>query len=127
MGYSVSIGEYVRTKTPYAKKPYRCKSRTKFQTGSESEIAERAVSVLRDAGPGMRYSGMEDFGEAHDFWNDGHECPEDGSYSAECEALELDACREWIEKATAQLGSGESEELHLSQPDWFIGFAITCK
>jgi hypothetical protein len=77
-------------------------------------IAERAIDVLREAGKGMRFSGMEEFGQAHAFWNNGHVCPEDGGSSDECEKLELESCCEWIEKRAGELAKGESTDLHLN-------------
>ncbi|MFD4858380.1 hypothetical protein [Streptomyces atratus] len=125
--YAVSIGEYVKVKNPTTGKAYRCKKRTKYVSSDEHAIAESAVDVLRQAGKGMRFSGMEEFGSAHDYWNDGHECPEDGSVSDECERLELEACADWIEKRIPNLRKDESEELHLGLPESFTSFSITGK
>lgn len=126
--YVVNIGEYVRVKKSKTGKPYRCKTRTGFSTDSESTVAERAIEILREAGTGMRFSGMEEFGSAHDHWNDGHTCPEDGSPSNECERLELESCREWIEERVKELQRGESLDLHLAIPsDAFTEFVITAK
>lgn len=124
--YAVSIGEYVRT-GPRAKNPYRCKTRTKYTTDDEQRVAEDATDVMRQAGKGMRFSGMEEFREGHAVFNDGHECPEDGKPSDECERLELESCREWIESAIQQLAPGASEELGLHLPDRFTEFVITRK
>ncbi len=125
--YAVSIGEFVKVKNPESKKAYRCIKRTKYTTDDPSRIAEDAITILRDAGKGMRFSGMEEFGDTHSFWNDDHECPEDGP-SDECERLELEACREWIEKRVREFGTGdESESLHLGLENGFTEFIITGK
>jgi hypothetical protein len=82
---------------------------------------------MRVAGKGMRFSGMEDGGEAHDFWNDGHECPESGEPSDECESLELDACRDYVESDVEQMSKGSETDYHLSGPDGFTDFTVKCK
>lgn len=127
MTYLVHVKRFLRTKRVHAKARYRCTNTVKFTRDSANNVAAHAVSTMQAAGKGMRFSGMEEFGEAHEFWNDGHECPEDGSSSDECERLEVEACREWIEKRTEELVKGESETLHLTTPDGFTEFIITCK
>ena len=122
--YLVTIRRFVKTKSPKARKPYRCVSHRAYSTSDEEQIAKHATDVLREAGKGARYSGMEEFGSAHEFWNDKHECPEDGTSSDECEELELDACREWLEKSLRELRPGDQEDLHLSGPESFTEVAI---
>lgn len=122
--YLVTIRRFVKTKSPKARKPYHCASHRLYRASDEQEIATRAVDLLREAGKGARYSGMEEFGSAHTFWNDGHECPEDGAPSEECEELELDACREWLQKALGELGPGEQQDLHLGRQESFTEVVI---
>jgi hypothetical protein len=124
--YAVSIGEFTKVKNPESNKAYRCAKRTKYVTDDPSWIAEDAITLLKNAGKGMRFSGMEEFGEAHGFWNDGHKCP-DADPADECEQLELEACGTWIEKRVRELGTGESVDLHLALESGFTEFIITGK
>ena len=124
--YSVTVRRFVKTKSPKAVKPYRCAERSLSTSPDERRISEEAISILRLAGKGSRFSGMEEFGDSHAFWNEGHECPE-GEPSDDCEKLELEACREYIEKALMLLRAGETEDFHLGMPEYFVQFTVVCK
>jgi hypothetical protein len=90
-----------------------------------SDIAPRLVEVMREAD--NRFSGMEDFGEAHGFWNSDHECPlqDGGERNDECKELELESCREWIEKRLDELKDRESTDFHLNVEDGFVSIKVT--
>ena len=86
--YSIVIREFAPTTSKRAKNPYKCVSVFKMETSDPHTVAERARDTMRVAGIGMRFSGMEEFGSAHEFWADGeHTCPEDGKLSPECDSL----------------------------------------
>ncbi|SFF74625.1 hypothetical protein SAMN05216251_12714 [Actinacidiphila alni] len=121
--YLVAVREYKKTKSKSAIHPYRCVSHKAYSTYDESQISVHAIDILREAGPGARYSGMEEFDSAHAFWNEPHECPEDGP-SEECEELGLEACREWVEKSATQIPAGGHLDLHLGLPQSFTEFVI---
>lgn len=121
--YVVTIRTFVKTKSPKAKKRFRCTLHRTYSTADERRISEMATGLLRDSGKGSRFSGMEDFGSAHESWNDGHECPA-GEPSDECEELELEACREWMEGSFRRLGPGEKDEFHLGLAETFSEFVV---
>lgn len=99
-------------------------SRARELSSDEQQIAKDLVEIMRDADD--RFSGMEEFGEAHGFWSPEHQCPvqEGEKRSEECKELELDSCREWIESALKQLSKGQRQDFHLGRPGTETSFYI---
>lgn len=118
-GFHTVIENWVTAEGDKPTMAERVKSHDKWA----SDVAPGLVAIMREADD--RFSGMEDFGEAHEFWNDGHTCPEDGTSSDECKELELESCGEWIEKALDELKTGESKDFHLNIPGGFVNVKVT--
>jgi hypothetical protein len=99
--------------------------RSRTRTNDIEQITKDLVQIMRDADD--RFSGMEDFGEAHGFWHPDHKCRLQigEERSDECKELELESCAEWIRKRLGELRCGETEDFHLGRPGTETSYHVT--